>query len=57
MDLIVTAVVAVLVMIAAVSVAIIRKKKIGKISLYGVLGLMAGLPAGYFLAPMIISFF
>jgi hypothetical protein len=56
-DLIVTAVVAVLVMIVAVLVAIIRKKKIGRILLYGILGLVVGLPAGYSLAPTIISFF
>jgi hypothetical protein len=57
MDLFVTAVVAIIITIIAVLVAIITRKKIGKIFLYGIVGLIIGLSIGYFLTPMIISFF
>ena len=57
MDLFVTAIVAIIITIIAVLVAIITRRKIGKIFLYGILGLIIGLSIGYFLTPMIISFF
>ena len=57
MDLIVTAIVAIIITIMAVLVAIITRQKIGKIFLYGLLGLIIGLLIGYLLTPMIISFF
>lgn len=56
MDLIVTAVVAIIFAIIAVLIAIITKKKVKRVLIYGVLGLHIGLPAGYLLAPVIISF-
>ena len=57
MDIMVIAIVAVIVSIIAVILAVIQRKKIGKILIYAVIGLMTGLPIGYFLAPIIISFF
>ena len=56
MDLIVTAGVAIIFAIIAVLIAIITRKKIKKVFIYGFSGLIIGLPIGYFLAPMIISF-
>jgi len=57
MDLIVTATVAIILTITTVLIAIIRRQKIGKIFLYGILGLISGLVIGYLLTPTIISFF
>jgi NhaP-type Na+/H+ or K+/H+ antiporter len=57
MDLFVTAAVAFIFIILAVLVAIVTRKKIGKILLYGIVGLIIGLPIGHFLTPTIISFF
>ena len=57
MDLFVTAVVAIIIAIIAVLFAIITRKRIGRVFLYGILGLIIGLPVGYFLTPLIISFF
>ncbi len=56
MDLIVTAGVAIIFAIIAVLIAIITRKKIKKVFIYGFSGLIIGLPIGYFLSPVIISF-
>ena len=57
MDMMITAVVAVLATIIAIVIAVIAKKSKGKILLFAVIGLIIGIPVGYFLAPFIISFF
>jgi preprotein translocase subunit Sec61beta len=57
MDIMVTAIVAVSVAIIAVLIAVIKRKTIGKIFIYTAIALIIGLPFGYFLAPIIISFF
>ena len=57
MDWIVTAAVSIIMGIIALLFAIITRKKIGKIVIYAVSGLIIGIPVGYFLAPVIISFF
>jgi hypothetical protein len=57
MDLMVTAVVAIIFAIIAVLIAIITRKKVRKVFIYGILSLIIGLPVGYLLAPAIISFF
>ena len=56
MDWIVTAVVSIIMGIIALLIAILTRKKIRKILLYTVSGLIIGIPVGYFLAPIIISF-
>ena len=43
--------------IAAALIAIFKKKDIGKIFVYALLGFAIGLPIGYVLAPFIISFY
>ncbi len=57
MDIIVTAVVAIIVAIISVLIAAFKKKTIGKIFIYAAFGLIVGLPFGYLLTPFIISFF
>ena len=57
MDIIVTVIVAIIVAIIAVLIAAFKKKTIGKIFIYAALGLIIGLPFGYLLTPIIISFF
>ena len=57
MDIFVTAIVAAVVVFIAVLIAIITRKRIGKIFVYAILGLFIGLPLGYILTPIIISFF
>ena len=57
MDLIVTAVIAVVFAFIALVIAFITRKKIGTMLIYAVSGLIIGLPIGYLLAPTIISFF
>ena len=57
MDWIVTAVVSIIMGIIALLIAIITRKKTGKILIYAVSGLIIGIPVGYFLAPIIIAFF
>ena len=56
MDIMVTAIVASIVSITGALVAIIKRKTIGKIFIYAILALIIGLPFGYFLTPIIISF-
>jgi len=57
MDMMITAIVAVLVAIISAVIAVITKKSIGKILLFAGIGLIIGIPVGYLLAPFIISFF
>ena len=57
MDMGITAIIAVLVTIISVVIAVIAKKSIGQILIFAVIGLIIGIPVGYFLAPFIISFF
>jgi hypothetical protein len=57
MDMMLTAIIAVLITMIAVLIAIIAKKSKWTILLFAVIGLMIGIPGGYFLAPFIISFF
>jgi hypothetical protein len=57
MDLLVTAAVAIIFAIIAALIAIITRKKIKKVFIYGVISLIIGLPVGYVVAPVIISFF
>ena len=56
MDWIVTGVVAVIMGIIGCLIAIITRKKMGKMLIYAVSGLIIGIPVGYILAPIIISF-
>ena len=56
MDVMVTAAVALIIAITAVLIALIKKKKIWKILIYGFAGLIIGLIIGYILAPTILSF-
>lgn len=57
MDIMVTAIVAIIVSIIGALIAVIKRKTIGKIFIYAVLALIIGLPFGYLLTPIIISFF
>jgi hypothetical protein len=57
MDIMVTIVVASFIAIMGVLTAIVTRKTIKKIFIYAILGLIVGLPVGYFLTPVIISFF
>jgi predicted PurR-regulated permease PerM len=57
MDIMVTAVVAVVIAIMGVLIALVTRKKIGKVFIYAIVGLIVGLPVGYFLTPFVISFF
>ena len=57
MDLMVTSIVALLIAVIAVLIALISKKKIRKILIYGISGLIIGLIIGYVLTPTIVSFF
>jgi hypothetical protein len=56
MDIMVTAIVAIIVSIIGALVAIIKRKTIGTIFIYAILALIIGLPFGHFLTPIIISF-
>jgi hypothetical protein len=56
MDVMVTAIVAIIVSIIGALIAVIKRKTIGKIFIYAALALIIGLPFGYFLTPIIISF-
>jgi hypothetical protein len=57
MDIMVTAIVAISVSIMSALIAVIKRKTIGKIFIYAALALIIGLPFGYFLTPIIISFY
>jgi hypothetical protein len=57
MDLMITVVIALITAIVAIVTALISRKKWKGILLYGLAGLIVGLPIGYFLSPTIISFF
>lgn len=57
MDIFVIVIAGLVAAIASALVAIIKKKDIGKIFVYALLGFVIGLPFGYVLAPFIISFY
>ena len=57
MDIFVIVIAGLVAAIAAIPVAIIKKKDIGKIFVYALIGFVIGLPIGYILAPFIISFY
>ncbi len=57
MDVMVAASVAILIGVIAALIALIKRKRIGKIFIYAISGLIIGFPVGYFLTPTIISFF
>ncbi len=57
MDWFVTGAVSIIMGIIAVLIAIFTKKKIGKILIYAVSGLIIGIPVGYILAPVILAFY
>ena len=48
--------VAILIGVITALIALIKRKRIGKIFIYAISGLIIGLPIGYFLTPIIVSF-
>ena len=56
MDLFVMAMVAIVCAILAALMAVFNKKRIGRVFAWAAIGLVAGLPLGYLIAPFIISF-
>jgi predicted PurR-regulated permease PerM len=57
MDAMVIGVDAIIFAVIAAIIAIIKRKKIGKIFIYAGSGLIIGLIIGYILAPTVVSFF
>jgi hypothetical protein len=57
MDAMVIGVAAIIFAVIAAIIAIIKRKKIGKIFIYAGSGLIIGLIIGYILAPTVVSFF
>ncbi len=57
MDAMVTGVVAILFAVIAALIALIKRKKIGKILIFSGSGLIIGLLIGYILTPTVVSFF
>lgn len=57
MDIFVIVIAGLIAAIVATLFAIIKKKDIGKIFVYALIGFVIGLPIGYVLAPFIISFY
>ncbi len=57
MDIFIIVCTGIIVAILAALVAIFKKKGIGKILVYALLGFVIGLPIGYILAPFILSFY
>ncbi len=57
MDIFVIVIAGLVIAIVSTLVAIIKKKGIGKIFVYALIGFVIGLPIGYILAPFIISFY
>lgn len=57
MDMMIMAVVAILTSIIALLIAMITKKSKWNVLLFATIGLIIGMPLGYFLAPFVISFF
>ena len=57
MDVIVAAVVAILIAVIATLIALLKRKKIGKILIFTFSGLIIGFLIGYIFAPTIVSFF
>lgn len=56
MDLFVMAIVAIIFAIVAALAAIFNKKRLRTIFAYAGIGLVVGLPLGYYISPLIISF-
>jgi len=57
MDAMVTSFTAILFAVIAAVIALIKRKKIGKIFIFAGSGLIIGLLIGYVLAPTVLSFF
>ncbi len=57
MDLMILAAVAILLAVFSALVAIFTKKTKWKVLIYALVGLMAGIPIGYALAPFVLSFY
>ena len=57
MDLFIIVCAGIIAAIVAALIAIIKKKGIGKIFVYALLGFVIGLPIGYILAPYILSLY
>ena len=57
MDAMVIGVIAILFAVIAALIALIKKKKIGKIFIFAGAGLIIGLVIGYILTPTVVSFF
>ena len=57
MDAMVTSFAAILFAVIAAVIALIKRKKIGKIFIFAGSGLIIGLVIGYILAPTVVSFF
>jgi hypothetical protein len=57
MDIFIIVCAGIVVAIVAALVGIFKKKGIGKILVYALLGFVIGLPIGYILAPFILSFY
>jgi hypothetical protein len=57
MDAMVISFAAILFAVIAAVIALIKRKKIGKIFIFAGSGLMIGLVIGYVLAPTVVSFF
>jgi predicted PurR-regulated permease PerM len=57
MDAMVTGIAAILFAVIAAVIALIKRKKIGKIFLFAFSGLIIGLVIGYIITPTIVSFF
>jgi hypothetical protein len=57
MDIFVIVCAGIIAAILAALVAIFKKKGIGKIFVYALLGFVIGLPIGYILAPFVLSFY
>ncbi len=57
MDAMVISFAAILFAVIAAVIALIKRKKIGKIFIFAISGLIIGLLIGYILAPTVVSFF
>jgi hypothetical protein len=57
MDIFIIVIAAIITAILAAAIAIVKKRGIGKIFVYILLGFVIGLPIGYLLAPFILSFY
>ena len=57
MDIFIIVIAGIIAAIVAALIAIFKKRGIGKIVVYTLLGFVIGLPIGYILAPFILSFY